>query len=142
MSIPRENFNEANNNIIYFDGICGLCNSLTGFLVKIDKNYKLRFATLQGEKGQELLKKLNFNNTIFDTVIFQKNDQVYTKSTAVFEIFKTIGGFWKIFLILKLLPTSFSDLIYRYIAKKRFKIFGKLDQCDISKFNRPGQFID
>ena len=131
-----------NNNIVYFDGICGLCNSFIGFLVKLDRNYKLRFATLQGENGQELIKKINFVNSDFDTVIFQKNDQVYTKSTAFFEIFKTLGGFWKILLIFKLLPTSLSDLIYGYISKKRYKIFGKLDKCDISKFNKPGQFID
>ena len=85
---------------------------------------------------------MNFSNSEFDTLIFQKNDQVYTKSTAVFEIFKTIGGFFKIFLIFNLLPTSFLDSIYRYIALKRYKLFGKLEQCDISKFNKPGQFID
>ena len=78
-----------NNNIVYFDGICGLCNSFISFLVKIDRNYKLKFATLQGKNGQELIKKINFVNSDFETVIFQKNDQVYTKSTAVFEIYKT-----------------------------------------------------
>ena len=85
---------------------------------------------------------MNFSNSEFDTLIFQKNDQVYTKSTAVFEIFKTIGGFFKIFLIFNLLPTFFLDSIYRYIALKRYKLFGKLEKCDISKFNKPGQFID
>jgi predicted DCC family thiol-disulfide oxidoreductase YuxK len=85
---------------------------------------------------------MNFSNSEFDTLIFQKNDQVYTKSTAVFEIFKTIGGFFKIFLIFNLLPTSFLDSIYRYITLKRYKLFGKLEQCDVSKFNKPGQFID
>jgi predicted DCC family thiol-disulfide oxidoreductase YuxK len=109
-------------------------------LLKIDSD--LKFATLQGKSGQELLNKINFNSAEFDTVIFQKNDQIYTKSTAVFEIFKTIGGIWKIFLIFSLLPISLTDTIYRYIALKRFKIFGKLDQCDISIFNKPGQFID
>ena len=133
---------ENNKYIIYFDGICGLCNSFISFLVRIDRKYKLRFATLQGKKGKELIKKINFVNSDFETVIFQKNDQVYTKSTAVFEIFKTISGFWKILLIFNLLPTSLSDSIYGYISKKRFKIFGKLDKCDISKFNKPGQFID
>ncbi len=129
-----------NKYIIYFDGICGLCNSFVKLLLKVDSD--LKFATLQGECGQKLLNKMNFSNSDFDTVIFQKNDQIYTKSTAVFEIFKTIGGFWKILLIFSLLPISITDQIYRYIALKRFKIFGKLDQCDISIFNKPGQFID
>jgi predicted DCC family thiol-disulfide oxidoreductase YuxK len=131
---------KENKHIIYFDGVCGLCNSFVTLLLKIDSD--LKFATLQGKSGQELLNKINFNNAEFDTVIFQKNDQIYTKSTAVFEIFKTIGGIWKIFLIFSLLPISLTDSIYRYIALKRFKIFGKLDQCDISIFNKPGQFID
>ena len=131
---------KENKHIIYFDGVCGLCNSFVSLLLKIDSD--LKFATLQGKSGQELLNKINFNNAEFDTVIFQKNDQIYTKSTAVFEIFKTIGGIWKIFLIFSLLPISLTDSIYRYIALKRFKIFGKLDQCDISIFNKPGQFID
>ena len=127
-------------NIIYFDGICGLCNSFVKLLLKVDSD--LKFATLQGKTGQKLLNKMNFINSDFDTVIFQKNDQIYTKSTAVFEIFKTIGGFWKILLIFSILPISITDQLYRYIALKRFKVFGKLDQCDISIFNKPGQFID
>ena len=56
---------ESNNNVVYFDGICGLCNSFISFLVRIDRNYKLKFATLQGEKGKELIKKINFNNSDF-----------------------------------------------------------------------------
>jgi predicted DCC family thiol-disulfide oxidoreductase YuxK len=129
-----------NKNIVFFDGICGLCNSFITLLLKLDTD--LKFATLQGKTGQNLLNKINFNNSEFDTVIFQKNDQIYTKSTAVFEIIKTIGGIWKLLLVFKILPTSFTDFIYRYIALKRFKLFGKLDQCDITIFKKPGQFID
>ena len=107
-----------NKHIIYFDGICGLWNSFVKLLLKIDSD--LKFATLQGKTGQKLLNKMNFSNSDFDTVIFQKNDQIYTKSTAVFEIFKTIGGFWKILLIFSFLPISITDKLYRYIALKRF----------------------
>ena len=129
-----------NEHIIYFDGVCGLCNSFVKILLKVDSD--LKFATLQGNSGQKLLTKINFNKSEFDTVIFKKNDQVYTKSSAVFEIFKTIGGLWKVFLIFSVLPISITDAVYRYIALKRFKVFGKLDQCDITIFNKPGQFID
>ena len=129
-----------NEHVIYFDGVCGLCNSFVKLLLKVDSD--LKFATLQGNSGQKLLTKINFNKSEFDTVIFKKNDQVYTKSSAVFEIFKTIGGLWKVFLIFSVLPISITDTVYRYIALRRFKIFGKLDQCDITIFNKPGQFID
>ena len=133
---------EKNEFVVYYDGICGLCDFFVNLIVKIDSKGILKFSSLQGPSGQKLLNDLKFNTEELDTVIFRINDQVYTKSTAVFKIIKSIGGFWRVFLVFDLLPTSFSDFIYKKIAINRYKIFGKLDQCDISKFNKPGQFID
>ena len=128
--------------IAYYDGVCGLCDGFVELLVKLDKNKKLKFSSLQGKSGRILLNKLNLDLEEFDTVLFKVNDQVYTKSTAVFKIINSIGGIIKLFLVFNLLPRRFNDWIYSKVAKNRFKIFGKLDKCDISKFNKPGQFID
>ena len=128
--------------IVYYDGVCGLCDGFVELLVKLDKKKKLKFSSLQGESGKRLLNKLNLDLEEFDTVLFKVNDQVYTKSTAVFKIINSIGGIIKLFLVFNLLPRRFNDWIYSKVAKNRFKIFGKLDKCDISKFNKPGQFID
>ena len=133
---------EKNEFVVYYDGICGLCDFFVNLIVKIDSKGILKFSSLQGESGQKLLKDLNYDSDELNTVLFRANDQVYTKSTAVFRIIKTVGGLWNVFLILNLLPTSFTDFMYKKIAKNRYKLFGKLDQCDISKFNKPGQFID
>ena len=128
--------------IVYYDGVCGLCDGFVELLVKFDKNRKIKFSSLQGKSGRSLLNKLNLDLEEFDTVLFKVNDQVYTKSTAVFKIINSIGGIIKLFLVFNLLPRRFNDWIYSKIAKNRFKIFGKLDKCDISKFNKPGQFIE
>lgn len=128
--------------IVYYDGVCGLCDGFVELLVKLDKNKKLKFSSLQGKSGKILLNKLKLDLEEFDTVLFKVNDQVYTKSTAVFKIINSIGGIIKLFLVFNLLPRRFNDWIYSKIAKNRFKIFGKLDKCDISKFNKPGQFIE
>ena len=133
---------EKNELVVYYDGICGLCDLFVNFLIKIDSKGILKFSSLQGNSGQKLLNDLNFDTKKLDTVLFRTNDQVYTKSTAVFKIIKSIGGIWSVFLIFDLLPTSFNDFIYKKIATNRYKLFGKLDHCDISKFNKPGQFID
>ena len=133
---------EKNDFVVYYDGICGLCDFFVNLIVKIDSKGILKFSSLQGPSGQQLLIDMKFDSKDFDTVLFRNNDQVYTKSTAVFKIIKSIGGFWRVFLVFDLLPTSFSDFIYKKIAINRYKIFGKLEQCDISKFNKPGQFID
>jgi len=128
--------------IVYYDGVCGLCDGFVELLVKFDKNRKIKFSSLQGKSGRSLLNKLNLDLEEFDTVLFKVNDQVYTKSTAVFKIINSIGGIIKLFLVFNLLPRRFNDWIYSKVAKNRFKIFGKLDKCDMSKFNKPGQFID
>ena len=133
---------EKNEFVVYYDGICGLCDFFVNLIVKIDSKEILKFSSLQGESGQKLLNDLKYDSNELNTVLFRTNDQVYTKSTAVFRIIKTIGGFWNVFLILNLLPISFTDFIYKKIAKNIYKLFGKLEQCDISKFNKPGQFID
>ena len=128
--------------VVYFDGICGLCDWSVNLLVKMDTQKNLKFSSLQGKSGQILLSDLKIDLNEFNTVLFKVNDQVYTKSTAVFKIIDSIGGFYKIFLIFNLIPTRINDWVYSKIAKYRYKYFGKLDKCDISKFNTPGQFID
>jgi predicted DCC family thiol-disulfide oxidoreductase YuxK len=131
-----------NEKIVYYDGLCGLCDGSISLILKFDKKHILKYSSLQGNSGQILLKQLNKELHEFDTVLFKVNDQVYTKSTAVFKIIDSVGGWIKIFKIFNLLPTKFNDWVYSKIAKNRFKYFGKLKSCDISKFNIPGQFID
>ena len=133
---------EKIDKFVYFDGVCGLCDWSVNLLVKMDTQKNLKFSSLQGKSGQILLSDLKIDLNEFNTVLFKVNDQVYTKSTAVFKIIQSIGGFFKILLIFNLLPTRFNDWIYGKVAKYRYKYFGKLDKCDISKFNTPGQFID
>ena len=133
---------EKIDKVVYFDGVCGLCDWSVNLLVKMDTQKNLKFSSLQGKSGQILLSDLKIDLNEFNTVLFKVNDQVYTKSTAVFKIIQSIGGFFKILLIFNLLPTRVNDWIYGKVAKYRYKYFGKLDKCDISKFNTPGQFID
>ena len=133
--------NLINEKIVYYDGLCGLCDGSISLILKFDKKHILKYSTLQGNSGQILLKQLNKELHEFDTVLFKVNDQVYTKSTAVFKIIDSVGGWIKIFKIFNLLPTKFNDWVYSKIAKNRFKYFGKLKSCDVSKFNIPGQFI-
>ena len=133
---------ERKELVVYYDGVCGLCDFFVNILIKIYSKGILKFSSLQGNSGQKLLSNLTFDKKELDTVLFRTNDQVYTRSTAVFKIIKSIGGIWRLFLLFDLLPTSFNDFIYRKISINRYKLFGKLDRCDISKFNKPGQFID
>jgi predicted DCC family thiol-disulfide oxidoreductase YuxK len=82
------------DKVVYFDGVCGLCDWSVNLLVKMDTQKNLKFSSLQGKSGQILLSDLKIDLNEFNTVLFKVNDQVYTKSTAVFKIIQSIGGFF------------------------------------------------
>lgn len=119
----------AQRSIVFYDGVCALCNSSVQFLLRIDKKSKLHFAPLQGETAKQLLPVAMCEDV--DSMVFLKKGVLYTKSSAVLHLFKAVGGFWSVFFCFIVLPKSFRDAIYKYIAKNRYKWFGKYDTCKI-----------
>jgi predicted DCC family thiol-disulfide oxidoreductase YuxK len=115
--------------VILFDGVCNFCNSSINFIIDHDPEKHFKFAALQSEIGQDILKKFNKNAQDFDSVILLKNNQLYQKSSAALEITKQLSGIWKYLSIFSALPTFFLNFFYDIIAKNRYKIFGKLDSC-------------
>jgi len=120
-----------NNSIILFDGLCNLCNGLVNFILKRDKIGKFKFASLQSEIGKELCKQYNIDTNIVDSIILIKNDKVFIKSSAVLEILKDLPIGWRFFRIVIILPKFIRDLMYDVIARHRYRIFGKKDECPI-----------
>lgn len=125
------NQNEQHYKIILFDGVCNFCNFWVNFIIDRDKKNQFRFAALQSEIGKELLTKFDLPEDDFDSFILISQNKVLKKSSAAFEIAKDLNGWLKIFSPLKLLPNSFNDFIYDFVAKNRYKIFGKRDVCRI-----------
>jgi predicted DCC family thiol-disulfide oxidoreductase YuxK len=120
---------EKHSGLVFFDGICGMCNSFIDFLISEDKGDTLRFTPLQGETGKEKLCQSDLNQ--IDTIIFLTNDKTFYKSDAVLEILMSIGGIWKIVLVFKIIPKFLRDYIYDFIASSRYKWFGKKESCRI-----------
>ncbi|MBN1649992.1 MAG: thiol-disulfide oxidoreductase DCC family protein [Bacteroidales bacterium] len=123
--------NEKIVRILLFDGVCNLCNGSVHFILKRDKQEKFKFAALQSESGQILLKKYNLSNIQFDSLVYILDENYYLKSDAVLRIFRTLGGFWKLMWIFHYLPRCFRDFIYDLIAKSRYRVFGKREECMI-----------
>jgi len=118
-----------NEHILLYDGVCNLCSSLVRFIKKRDKNAKLLFVPLQSAKGQSLLKKFGLPTDDFDSVVYINGVKYYLRSSAILHITKELGGIWKLFYILIIIPGSFRDYIYNIIARSRYKIFGRQDTC-------------
>jgi predicted DCC family thiol-disulfide oxidoreductase YuxK len=115
--------------IILFDGVCNFCNASINFVMDHDPEKHFKFAPLQSEIGQDILRKFYKNTEDFDSVILLKDNQLYQKSAAALEITKHLSGSWKYLSFFSILPTPFLDFFYDIIAKNRYRIFGKADSC-------------
>ncbi len=113
--------------IVFYDGLCGLCNKSVQAILKRDKKGKFYFATLQGDVAAEYL--TDEQRKDLDSVVVRSRDRNFKESGAFFEIAATLGGWPGFFLVFSWLPSDFTDKVYRWIAKNRYKWFGKLDAC-------------
>ncbi len=120
-----------NQSIILFDGVCNFCNSSVNFVIQRDKNSRIKFTALQSEAGQQLLKQFNLPTHSFDTFIFIEEGVAYTLSTGALKVSKYLSGWWPMMYGLIIVPKFIRDSIYKWIAKNRYKWFGKKDQCMI-----------
>lgn len=126
--------------IIFFDGVCGLCNWSVSFILKIDKKKKIRFSPLQGSTAQKVLSEED--RLDFDSLVFYNEGVVKKYSTGVLNILKEIGGIWSVFYVFIIIPVFIRDAVYRVIAKNRYKWFGKLDTCRLPTAEERAVFLD
>ena len=133
---------ESDKKIILFDGVCNLCNSTVQFVIKRDVNDIFRFTPLQSDTAKKLLHERNIDIEDIDSIILiEPNVAYYTKSTAALEIGKELKGYDALSLILQWLPESFRNIVYDYIAKNRYKWYGKKESCMIPTEELKSKFI-
>jgi predicted DCC family thiol-disulfide oxidoreductase YuxK len=118
--------------IILFDGYCNLCDSAVQFVIRHDKKDVFRFAPLHSILGQEITKHIGIDTKNSDSIIlYQPGIAYYYKSEAVLEIAKSLGGIYYFATLFFPFATSFNNRIYDYIAKNRYKWYGKKNNCMI-----------
>lgn len=118
-------------NIVFFDGVCNLCNGAVNFLIDHDAKQRLRFASLQSEAGQAVLQKYGLPPHEYESFLLLKGDRLYQKSDAALEVARLLGGVWRGFYVLKLVPRFMRDAVYSWVASNRYRWFGKNDSCRI-----------
>ncbi|PQJ81976.1 thiol-disulfide oxidoreductase DCC family protein [Polaribacter glomeratus] len=121
-----------NKKIILFDGICNLCNNSVLKVIKYDKKNTFMFASLQSKSGQDIINYLKIDITKIDSIIIYEPGVAYDiKSTAVLKIMNDFGSFWSLTQIFEIVPETIRNYFYDYIAKNRYKWFGKKESCMI-----------
>jgi len=118
--------------LVLFDGICNLCNSSIQYIIKHDKKEVFMFATLQGDKGQEIVKQFNIDTNKVDSIILYTNDKgIKTKSSAGLAIVSKLGFPTNLATVFYIIPVFIRNFFYDYIAKNRYKWYGKKESCMI-----------
>lgn len=125
--------------IVFFDGVCNLCNSSVDFIVRNDKNHSLKIASLQGETAKKLLSKDQIKN--LDSLVFWSEGEVYERSTGALKIASFLKFPWNLLSLFLVLPSFFRDFFYKLIAKNRYKLFGKKKSCRLPTPSEKAVFL-
>ena len=139
-STAHEPFDQA-LPVVFFDGLCGLCNHSVNWLLAHDPNRRLRFAPLQGKlAGRVVSPQLRDR---LDTLVFLCNGSIYVRTAAVSRILMTLGGPWAALgALLWIIPSPLRDLGYRIVSRLRYRLFGKHDACRLPSPAERAVFLD
>jgi predicted DCC family thiol-disulfide oxidoreductase YuxK len=111
------------------------------FIIKHDKRNTFLFAPLQSSFGQQQLKNTKLPVDEFQTIVLLKNNRVFQRSNAALEIAKDLSGMWPAMYVLKIIPRFVRDVVYNFISKNRYRIFGRTESCMIPDPNLKTKFL-
>lgn len=128
--------------VIFFDGVCNLCNSSVQFIIRRDKDNYFKFASLQSEFGQDFLAKHNLPKESFSSFILFENNRIYQKSTAALRVSRKLRGLWFLLYIYIIVPPFIRNWVYSIVAKNRYNWFGKKEECMVPSKELKSKFIN
>ena len=123
-------------HLVLYDGVCGFCNRSISYLIRLDRNRRFLYAPLQGKTATGILSGVQANNKELKTVILVQDYQTQSssllfRSEAIFQILAELGGIWQILSWLRIIPLPIRDLAYNFIARNRYRWFGKYNECKL-----------
>ncbi|MFH6769165.1 DUF393 domain-containing protein [Gaetbulibacter aquiaggeris] len=129
--------------LVLFDGICNLCNWSVEYIIKHDKKNKFCFAALQSSIGEKIIKEYNINTTKIDSILlYSEEKDISYKSTAALKIATKLGFPINLMSIFLIIPAFIRNWVYDYIAKNRYKWYGKKESCMIPSPELKSKFLD
>jgi len=129
--------------LILFDGVCNLCNASVLYVIKRDKKNVFMFATLQSDVGKQIIKQYNLDTSKTDSILlYSKTNGLSVKSSAALQIVKHLGFPNNLMSIFFIIPPFIRNWVYDYIAKNRYKWYGKKEQCMIPTPELKAKFLE
>ena len=131
-----------NKKLILFDGVCNLCDASVQYIITIDQNDLFRYAALQSDIGQKVIEEFSINTDKTDSVLlYSEENGISYKSTAALKIASKLGFPVNLMSVFLVVPTFIRNWVYDYIAKNRYKWYGKKDECMIPTPELKSKFL-
>ena len=127
--------------LILFDGVCVLCNGSMQFILKHERAAEFRFAAVQSDTGRRALAAHGQPTDDWDSVVVVDGSAVYLKSDAAIRIAWGLRAPWSWLRFLAILPRGLRDWFYDRVARNRYRLFGRYDQCRIPTAEERGRFL-
>ena len=132
---------EINFPVLLFDGVCNLCNGSVQWVLRHDARAQFRFAALQSDTGQALLRRFGLDSAQLDTVVLVDGDRIFLRSDAPLEVARRLGGGWALLYIFKVLPRPLRNAVYDWVARHRYRWFGRQESCMLPRPEWKGRFV-
>ncbi len=133
---------EQNKKIILFDGVCNLCNTVVQFVIKRDTTDSFRFAALQSDIGIQLTSERGIDTSKVDSIVLiDPKVAYYIKADAALEIGKALKGYRTLSRLLSVLPKGLKDIVYDFVARNRYRWYGKQEACMVPTPELQGKFL-
>jgi predicted DCC family thiol-disulfide oxidoreductase YuxK len=127
--------------IIFFDGICNLCNAFVGFAIRRDSAARFRFAALQSATANELLGGGRVEGLPGGSIVLMEDGRTYRNSTAVLRIARSLRFPWPVAFALTAVPAPLRDWVYRLVARNRYRWFGRRSHCMVPAPELQARFL-
>ena len=127
--------------ILLFDGHCNLCNAWVQYIVKRDASNTIRFASLQSGAGRRLLEEHKIDENYIESLVFFEEGSFSVSSNAALRTLSYFDGWERHLIFLSVVPRSLRDIVYRFIAKNRYKWFGRREQCMVPTAEPSKRFL-
>lgn len=128
--------------MVLFDGVCKLCNGWAKFLIRHDRQHRVRLATVQSPQGQALLAWAALPMNTFDTMAVIRDRHYWVRSEAFFEVVAQLPGPWPLLRLLRVVPRWLRDWIYNRIALNRYRLFGRHEVCLLPTADHKRRFLE
>ena len=132
-----------NKKLILFDGVCNLCNEAVLKIIKQDKKDIFLFTALQSNTGKNVINELGIDTSKIDSIVlYIPGEDYFIKSEAAFKIANEFRGIWKLIQVFRIFPVFFNDFFYDFIARNRYRLFGKKEECMIPSKKLNSKFLN